>query len=188
MPPPEKLYIYEIEGRVSAAAGTHRGGLPGRWREGGYTYLFFSTPREQRVRAWLTARAPGAIPRRPCSITPTGRRASPQAHLAGRLPPLPGVGGAGRRRPGETVIRLEPGLAFGSGYHPTTRRCLTPAAPGLATERPPPGAGPGHRHRHPVPGPWPWAPSGWWRWNITSWRCAPRPATSSTTPGSRRSC
>lgn len=25
---------------------------------------------------------------------------------------------------GEIVIRLEPGLAFGSGYHPTTRRCL----------------------------------------------------------------
>ncbi len=26
--------------------------------------------------------------------------------------------------PGEIVLRLEPGLAFGSGYHPTTRRCL----------------------------------------------------------------
>jgi ribosomal protein L11 methyltransferase len=25
---------------------------------------------------------------------------------------------------GEIVIRMEPGLAFGSGYHPTTRRCL----------------------------------------------------------------
>ena len=27
-------------------------------------------------------------------------------------------------RPGEAVIRLEPGLAFGTGLHPTTRRCL----------------------------------------------------------------
>ena len=26
---------------------------------------------------------------------------------------------------GELVIRMEPGLAFGSGYHPTTRTCLT---------------------------------------------------------------
>ena len=26
---------------------------------------------------------------------------------------------------GELVIRLEPGLAFGSGYHPTTQGCLT---------------------------------------------------------------
>jgi ribosomal protein L11 methyltransferase len=26
--------------------------------------------------------------------------------------------------PGEMVIRMEPGLAFGSGYHPTSRLCL----------------------------------------------------------------
>lgn len=34
-----------------------------------------------------------------------------------------------RRRPGEVTVRLEPGLAFGTGMHPTTRLCL------LAAER-----------------------------------------------------
>ena len=29
-----------------------------------------------------------------------------------------------RPEPGEIILRLEPGLAFGSGYHPTTRTCL----------------------------------------------------------------
>ncbi len=30
-----------------------------------------------------------------------------------------------RPAPGEIVLRMEPGLAFGSGYHPTTQGCLT---------------------------------------------------------------
>ena len=29
-----------------------------------------------------------------------------------------------RRRPGEHVVRLDPGMAFGTGMHPTTRLCL----------------------------------------------------------------
>ena len=29
-----------------------------------------------------------------------------------------------RRRPGDVVLALDPGMAFGTGLHPTTRLCL----------------------------------------------------------------
>jgi len=121
MPPPENLYIYEIEGRVEAPPEQAGADFLGCWREGDCSYLFFSAPREERLRAWLAASGAG----RYCSDTvlsydewEAGKPLQP-ASLAGfHLYPLweePAPA------PGETVIRLEPGLAFGSGYHPTTR-------------------------------------------------------------------
>ncbi|MGB8874482.1 MAG: 50S ribosomal protein L11 methyltransferase [Desulfobaccales bacterium] len=125
MPPPEKLYIYEIEGRVEAPPELAGADFLGCWREGDCSYLFFSAPREERVRAWLAASGAG----RYSSETvlgydewEAGKPLKPTSLAGFHLCPVweePAPG------PGETVIRLEPGLAFGSGYHPTTRGCLT---------------------------------------------------------------
>jgi ribosomal protein L11 methyltransferase len=124
MTAPEKLYIYEIAGRVYPPAALTRAGYLGCWREGGYSYLFFSSPREADVKTWLAT--------------------APDAHYSSETvldyadweagKPLEATSLAGFHLcpawetavtpPGEILIRMEPGLAFGSGYHPTTRRCL----------------------------------------------------------------
>ena len=97
----------------------------GCWREGDRSYLFFSAPREEELRAWLAASGAG----RYASETvlsydewEAGQPLKPTSLAGFHLCP---VWAEPAPAPGETVIRLEPGLAFGSGYHPTTRGCLT---------------------------------------------------------------
>ncbi len=122
--PPDKLFVYEIAGRVQPPPGLTGEDYLGCWREGDYSYLFFSRARETEVKTWLA----GVPLARYCSETVLdyadweAGQPLKAASLAGFYlcpvweRPAPG--------PGEIVIRLEPGLAFGSGYHPTTRRCL----------------------------------------------------------------
>ncbi len=125
MPPPEKLYIYEIEGRVEAPPELAGAEFLGRWREGDCSYLFFSAPREERLRTWLAASGAGRYASETVlayDAWEAGKPLKPTSLAGFHLCPAwqePAPG------PGETVIRLEPGLAFGSGYHPTTRGCLT---------------------------------------------------------------
>ena len=124
MPPPDKLFIYEIAGRVYPPDALTGEDFLGCWREGDYSYLFFGHPREDQVKAWVA--------------TLTGARYSSESVMnyadweGGQ--PLQKTSMAGFHlcpvwetpapAKGEIVIRMEPGLAFGSGYHPTTRRCL----------------------------------------------------------------
>ena len=125
MPPPEKLFIYEIEGRVYPPDDLTGEDFLGCWREGGYSYLFFPRPMEAAFKAWVA--------------TQEGARYSSESVMnyadweAGQ--PLMKTSMAGFHlcpvwedpapAAGELVIRMEPGLAFGSGFHPTTRTCLT---------------------------------------------------------------
>jgi ribosomal protein L11 methyltransferase len=125
MPPPEKLYVYEIEGRVTPPARLTGPEFLGCWREGGYTYLFFSTPRELEVRSWLETEPQGRF----LSVTDlnfadweAGQALKPMRAAGFYLCP---IWEEPRPEPGDLTLRLEPGLAFGSGCHPTTRLCLT---------------------------------------------------------------
>ena len=126
MPPPEKLFIYEIEGRVYPPDDLTGEDFLGCWREGGYSYLFFGTPREAAVQAWV-ATLEGARYSSENVMNyadweagqPLQKTSMAGFHLCPVWEdPTPG--------PGELVIRMEPGLAFGSGYHPTTRTCRRP--------------------------------------------------------------
>jgi ribosomal protein L11 methyltransferase len=125
MPPPEKLYVYEIEGRVNPPPELTGQDFLGCWREGACSYLFFSTPREQEVKTWLRA-DPGQG--RFLSVTDlnyadweAGQALKPTRVAGFYLCPW---WEEPRPEPGDITLRLEPGLAFGSGYHPTTRLCL----------------------------------------------------------------
>jgi ribosomal protein L11 methyltransferase len=124
MPPPEKLFVYEIQGRVEPPAVLTGADFLGSWREGDYTYLFFSRPREAEVKAWLASAPQGRYSSETVLDYADWEAGQPlqKTSLAGfHLCPVWETPDPG---PGERVIRLEPGLAFGSGYHPTTRGCL----------------------------------------------------------------
>ncbi len=125
MPPPEKLYIYEIEGRVEPPPEVAGTDFLGCWRESDYSYLFFAVPKEALVKSWLTSTGAGRYSSETVLNYSDWEAGKPlkAASLAGfHLCP---IWEQPRPAPGDLVLRLEPGLAFGSGYHPTTQGCLT---------------------------------------------------------------
>jgi len=125
MPPPEKLFIYEIEGRVYPPDDLTGADFLGCWREGGYSYLFFPRPMEAAVKAWVATQESARYSSENVMNYADWEAGQPlmKTSMAGfhLCPvwedPAPATG--------EIVIRMEPGLAFGSGFHPTTRTCLT---------------------------------------------------------------
>jgi ribosomal protein L11 methyltransferase len=124
MPPPEKLFVYEIQGRVQPPAALTGADFLGCWREGEFSYLFFSRPREMEVKAWLASAPAGRYSSETVLNYADWEAGQPlrATSMAGfHLCPVWETPAPG---PGEIVLRMEPGLAFGSGYHPTTRRCL----------------------------------------------------------------
>ena len=124
MPPPEKLFIYEIQGRVYPPEDLTGEDFLGCWREGDYSYLFFGTPREESVKAWVGTLKDARYSSESIMDYADWEAGQPlqKTSMAGfHLCPVWETPAPG---PGEIVIRMEPGLAFGSGYHPTTRRCL----------------------------------------------------------------
>jgi ribosomal protein L11 methyltransferase len=125
MPPPEKLYVYEIDGRVNPPPELTGPDFLGCWREGTCSYLFFAAPREREVKAWLDR-----DPARGRFLSATdlnyadweaGQALKPTRVAGFYLCP---IWEETQPRPGDITLHLEPGLAFGSGYHPTTRLCL----------------------------------------------------------------
>jgi|UniRef100_A0A7V6A1J1 ribosomal protein L11 methyltransferase len=126
MPPPEKLFVYEIAGRVNPPPELTAQDFLGCWREGSCSYLFFSTPREAEVKAWLKAN-PGlgtflSVTDLNYSDWEAGQALKPTRVAGFYLCP---VWEEPQPEPGDITLHLEPGLAFGSGYHPTTRLCLS---------------------------------------------------------------
>jgi ribosomal protein L11 methyltransferase len=124
MPPPEKIYIYEIAGRVYPPDRLTGEDFLGCWREGDHSYLFFARPREEAVKAWVAS-----LPEARYSSATTLDYADWEAGQPLQKTSLAGfhlcpVWETPAPAPGEIVIHMEPGLAFGSGFHPTTRRCL----------------------------------------------------------------
>lgn len=124
MPPPEKLFVYEIHGKVSPPAALTGEDFLGCWREGDHSYLFFARKMADQVKAWLKT---GSIGRYSSETVLEyadweGGQPFKSTRIANFY--LCPIWDTPAPAPGETVIRLEPGLAFGSGYHPTTRMCL----------------------------------------------------------------
>jgi len=126
--PPEHLVIYEIQGawsdedaRESRILGT---GFLGRWIEGGYTFLFFDREAEEYVRSLLQARPD-------LQLRQVHRMKYAQWQDGARFHPF-SVGGltivpawhAPPDEPNRMMLRIDPGLAFGFGGHPTTQACL----------------------------------------------------------------
>jgi ribosomal protein L11 methyltransferase len=125
MAAPEKLYIYEIAGRINPPAVLTGEDFLGCWREGDCSYWFFTAKKQEPVSAWLKeeGRAGGYLSETEMNFADweAGQPLKPTRVGGFYLCPIWETPDAA---PGEILIRLEPGLAFGSGYHPTTRLCL----------------------------------------------------------------
>lgn len=125
MPPPEKLYVYEIAGRLQPPPTLMGEDFLGCWREGDYTYLFFSVNKEKLVQAWLATHPELGSYSSETVLNyadwEAGQHLKPTRVAGFYLCP---IWEEPHPEPGDLLIPLEPGLAFGSGYHPTTRLCL----------------------------------------------------------------
>ncbi len=122
--PPDNLFIYEIEGRVYPPHELTAADFLGCWREGDHSYLFFARPMEAAVKAWIATQPEARYSSETTLSYADWEAGRPlqKTSLAGfHLCP---VWETPDPAPGEIVIHMEPGLAFGSGYHATTRTCL----------------------------------------------------------------
>ena len=123
-PPYDQLYIYELAGDARPGASGLGPGFLGCWLEDASSFLFFSAPADPVVDR-LVDTVPGLVLRERHHLT------YEQWQGGLELEPI--------RLPGLTVLpawqqeatpaqgpllRLDPGLVFGNGLHPTTRHCL----------------------------------------------------------------
>ncbi len=126
--PYQDLYIYEVEGDARAATVGLGPDFLGLWLEDSTSFLFFSRPSRERVERMLAGH-PGLCLRQEHELDyqqwQGGLELEP-LELEGLIV-VPAWRNDYRPPPGreETpLIRLDPGLVFGSGLHPTTRHCL----------------------------------------------------------------
>ncbi|MFC1584047.1 50S ribosomal protein L11 methyltransferase [Fibrobacterota bacterium] len=122
--PYETLYIYEMRGSFTAPDDLFKTGFLGSWEEGEeYSFLFFTVHNRDEVKK---AAADHGLEYRSETVMPysqweAGDKIRPLT--AGRFFICPAW--LEKPEPENTVpVILDPGVAFGSGYHSTTRDCL----------------------------------------------------------------
>ena len=122
--PYDQLHIYIIEGDARSQAPAPGGGYLGLWLEDKTSFLFFEAPAEKEVQAILAGDP---------SLQLSDRIQMSYEEWQGGLDlepiELPGLSvvpawAEYSASPGQKVLRLDPGLVFGNGLHPTTRHCL----------------------------------------------------------------
>jgi len=122
--PYEKLYIYEIYGELSLPASVAAQDFMGCWREGDCSYLFFTQKKDTILKEILGEREAW----RYVSETEINYEEWEAGHplVPFRIADfyLCPLWEQPQPRPGDHLIRLDPGVAFGSGFHPTTKLCL----------------------------------------------------------------
>ena len=126
MPPApyDQLYIYEISGDARPAAAGLEGHYLGLWLEGDTSFLFFAQPADALMDDLLAGRPGLALNARhhlSYEQWQGGMELEPIVLPGLCVAPAWGETPAGARGP---VLRLDPGLVFGNGLHPTTRHCL----------------------------------------------------------------
>ncbi len=124
MGPDDPLYIYEVEGILSDPEGFFKENFLAHWREGDSHFLFFSHPQEEDLKTFLKSQSGGTWVRT--------HTLSYKDWQGGELFDSLSVGKfifispwiSRPQDPEGVIIRLDPGVVFGSGTHPTTRDCL----------------------------------------------------------------
>ena len=123
--PPERLYVYWVEGIVPQAAESRLGSsFLGNWVEGTSSFLFFSEPAEDSLLP--------VVAEHPDLQYVEGHRFTYEEWLGERFERFqvgdfeicPAWGACEPLREASLRVLLDPGVVFGSGLHPTTRDCL----------------------------------------------------------------
>jgi ribosomal protein L11 methyltransferase len=124
MNPPTTLYVYEARGKLPELRGVFGEDLIGCWQEDLYAFLFFRVKKEEGVRKvigqlhdatylsevvidyrdWSLGDGPDLLRVGPLVVSPVWESYVPTHE--------------------EIHVRLDPGIVFGSGNHPTSRHCL----------------------------------------------------------------
>ncbi len=124
MGPDDPLFIYELEGTITEPDGFFKENFLAHWREGESHFLFFSRPQEEDLREFLKTQFTGTWVRtHHLSYKEWQGGTFVDSLSVGKFNFIsPGV--SSREKPEGIIIRLDPGVVFGSGTHPTTRDCL----------------------------------------------------------------
>jgi ribosomal protein L11 methyltransferase len=123
MIPYQDLYIYEVSGELQGSRDFFKEDFVGCWNEADVSFLFFSAPHDKEVNAFLRRRRKDLLSTHVLDFRSWQAGEELKPFTIGPLvisPPWEdcGVG------PAEELIRLDPCVVFGTGYHPTTRSCL----------------------------------------------------------------
>jgi ribosomal protein L11 methyltransferase len=122
--PYHKLYIYEISGELALPLSLTMQHFMGCWREGECSYLFFTESKEGELKKFLGKSQEDLYLSETIINYEDWEAGNPLTPLrVGRFylcplweQPEPG--------PEDHLIWIDPGVAFGSGFHPTTKMCL----------------------------------------------------------------
>jgi len=124
--PPDNLVIYEVKGVPENPDVPVPGpGFLGLWIEGDYTFFFFDREPEEQAATFFHADKNlevRYIHRMKYAQWQDGAGFTPFKVHQLLIAPAWEEGHAAE--PGQVMIKIDPGLAFGFGGHPTTRACL----------------------------------------------------------------
>jgi ribosomal protein L11 methyltransferase len=124
MNPYDKLFIYELSGEISVKEDVFGPDFIGCWKEAGSSFLFFTRNQDEDVMGWLAQQGRVKIVSRhhmDYRDWQAGEDLKP--FRIERLVICPPWEDA-EIGEDEVLIRLDPGVVFGTGFHPTTRGCL----------------------------------------------------------------
>jgi ribosomal protein L11 methyltransferase len=125
MKPDDQLIIYELEGTIIEPEKFFRENFLAHWREGNSTFLFFSKPQEETLKAFLKDHSPLTWVRTHSMSYKDWQGGDFLDSLSvGKfifIPPW----AAEPEDPERLFIRIDPGVVFGSGHHPTTRDSIS---------------------------------------------------------------
>jgi ribosomal protein L11 methyltransferase len=122
--PYDQLYIYVIQGDARGLIPASGADYLGLWLEGDMSFVFFASPQDDAVNRVIRDN-----PHLELSDCHHMTYEQWQGGLDMQPMELPGLSvvpaWADYQAPtGRKVLRLDPGLVFGNGLHPTTRHCL----------------------------------------------------------------
>ncbi len=123
-PPYERLHIYYLKGLAGLVDSALGPRFIGNWEEDGYSFLFFSTPAEETVRQLLETRSDLKLLDRFDMRYDDWQGGRFQGIRSGQLAIYPAWGERSAPADNEIALRLDPGVVFGAGTHPTTQDCL----------------------------------------------------------------